>query len=66
MFDLATGKQVQELVPGWDTAGQVPFSSALWLPGGKYLVAYYSTNEELHLWDIGAGKIVRSHVNGIL
>ena len=36
--EVATGKQVQELVPG----GDAWFSFAQFTPGGKYLVASYS------------------------
>ncbi len=62
VFDLATGKQVQELLPGGDIAGQVNFTFAQFLAGGKYLVASYTNKPELYLWDIAAGKIVRQFV----
>ena len=41
VWDVATGKQVQEFVPG----GDVWYSSAQFLPGGKYLVACLQQNE---------------------
>ena len=62
VFDLATGKQVQELMPTWDNGGQVPGTFAQFLPGGKFLVASYSTKPELYLWDIAAGKVVHPFV----
>jgi WD40 repeat protein len=58
LFDLATGKLVRELVPGSD----VWFSFAQLLPGSKYLVASYNRDNDLYLWDVAAGKVVRKFV----
>jgi formylglycine-generating enzyme required for sulfatase activity/WD40 repeat protein/ubiquitin-protein ligase/ribosomal protein L29 len=63
VWEVATGKQVQELVPG----GDAWFSFAQFLPGGKYLVASYSGenggySKDLFLWEIATGKVVRRFV----
>jgi serine/threonine protein kinase/WD40 repeat protein len=62
VFDFATGKQVQEFVFGEDTEGQVPFTLAQFVPGGKHLVVRYSIKKELFLWDIATAKVVRKFV----
>jgi WD40 repeat protein len=59
VFDLATGKQVQELLPG----GDLWYSAAAqFLPSGKYLVASYPLDKDLYLWDVATGKLVRKFV----
>jgi formylglycine-generating enzyme len=58
IFEVATGKQVQELLPGKD----VWFSFAAFVPGGKYLAAGYNQDKDLYLWDIATGKVVRKFV----
>ncbi len=58
VFDLATGKQVQEFLPD----GDLWFTFAQFLPGGKYLVASYSMDNDLYLWDVATGKIARKFV----
>src|SRR5208337_2515104 len=55
LFDLRGGKLVQELLPG----KEVWFSHAAFVPGGKYLAACYVRENELYLWDIATGKVVR-------
>jgi serine/threonine protein kinase/WD40 repeat protein len=55
IFEVATGKQVQRLLPGL-TAW---FSNAAFVPGGKYLAAAYSLDKDLYLWDVATGKVVR-------
>ena len=59
VWEVATGKQVQELVPG----GDAWYSFAQFLPGGKYLVAeLHHKEKDLYLWDIATGKVVRKFV----
>ena len=58
VWNAVTGKQIQEFVPG----GDVWFSSAQFLPGGKYLVTSYSSDNDLYLWEIATGKVVRKFV----
>jgi WD40 repeat protein len=58
VFDLATGKQVQEFLPD----GDLWFTVAQFLPSGKYLVASYSLDKDLYLWDVGTGKLVRKFI----
>jgi WD40 repeat protein len=55
LFEVATGKQVQELRPGND----IWFSTAAFVPGGKYLATAYSHDSDIYLWDIATGQIVR-------
>jgi WD40 repeat protein len=55
IFEVATGKLVQDLRPG----GDVWYSSAAFVPGGKYLAAAYSADKDLYLWDIATAKVVR-------
>ena len=58
VWELATGKQVQELVPGGDPW----FHTARFLPDSKHVVSSYLQEKDLHLWDIATGKIVRKFV----
>jgi WD40 repeat protein/DNA-directed RNA polymerase subunit RPC12/RpoP len=58
IWELATGKQVQELVLGGDPW----FHAARFLPGSKHVIAGYLHEKDLHLWDIGTGKVVRKFV----
>jgi WD40 repeat protein len=65
LFDVATGNQVQHLRPG----GEVWFSTAAFVPGGKYLATAYSHDRDVYLWDIVTGKIARKltgHTEGNL
>jgi WD40 repeat protein len=55
LFEVATGKLVQDLRPG----GDVWFSWAAFVHGGKYLAAAYKEDKDLYLWDLGTGKVVR-------
>jgi WD40 repeat protein len=55
VYEVATGKQFRELRPGVN----VWFSNAAFVPGGKYLVATYSKDRDIYLWDLAAGKVVR-------
>jgi serine/threonine protein kinase/WD40 repeat protein len=55
IFEVATGKLVHDLRPG----SEVWFSNAAFVPGGKYLLAGYSKDNDLYLWDITTGKVVR-------
>jgi WD40 repeat protein len=58
IFQVASGKQIQELLPGDD----VWFSFAAFVPGGKYLAAGYNKDKDLYLWDLATGKVVRKFV----
>ncbi len=63
VWEVATGKLVQDLVPG----GDAWFTFARFLPGGKYLLASYSGenggySKDLFLWDLATGKVVRRFV----
>jgi serine/threonine protein kinase len=55
LFDIRTGMQVQEFRPGRNAW----FSNAALVPGDKYLVAGYSQDRDIYLWDVATGKIVR-------
>jgi len=55
IFEIATGKQVQELRPD----KTVWYSFAAFVPGGKYLAACYSQDKDLYLWDLATAKVVR-------
>ena len=55
VFEVITGKQVQALRPD----GDVWFSTAVFVPGGKYLAAAYQREKDVYLWDLGTGKVVR-------
>jgi WD40 repeat protein len=60
VFDLTAGTLVQEIVLGEDDGGVIPYvRCARFVPGGKYLVADYSIRNDLYLWDIASGKLVR-------
>ncbi len=52
VWDLATGEQVRELVPGGDTWNSV----AQFVPGGKYLVATYSLEKDTLPLGCGHGQ----------
>ncbi|MBV9123883.1 MAG: WD40 repeat domain-containing protein, partial [Planctomycetes bacterium] len=58
VWDLATGKQVQEFVPG----NAFGYSLAQFIPGGLYLIASYAQEKDLYLWEIATGKVVRKFV----
>ena len=58
IFEVATGKQTQELLLDKD----VWFNFAAFVPGGKYLAAGYNKEKDLYLWDIVTGKVVRKFV----
>ncbi len=58
IFEVATGKQIQELLPGNDAW----FNFAAFVPGGKYLAAGYNKEKDLYLWEIATGKVVRKFV----
>ena len=58
LFDIVTGKEVRRLVPHKD----VWFSYAALVPGGKYLAAGYTLDNDVYLWDIATGTIVRKFV----
>ncbi len=62
VFEVATGKQVQEFVLGEDTGGNIALTFAQFVPGGKYLVVSYNIRNDLYLWDIATGKLVRKFV----
>ena len=55
IFEMATGKLIQEFRPGTD----VWYSHAAFVPGGKYLAAGYKDDKDLYLWDIATAKVVR-------
>jgi WD40 repeat protein len=55
IFEIATGKQIQEFRPGTD----VWYSNAAFVPGEKYLTAAYKDDKDLYLWDIATSKVVR-------
>jgi WD40 repeat protein len=55
LFDLATGKMVRELAP----EGDLWYSFARFLPGGKYLVSSYSKDKDIYFWDVTTGAVVR-------
>jgi WD40 repeat protein len=58
IWELATGKQVQQLVLGGDPW----FHHAEFLPGSKQLITSYSAKKDLYLWDIEKAKVVRTFV----
>jgi hypothetical protein len=58
IWELATGKQVQQLVLGGDPW----FHHAEFLPGSKQLITSYSAKKDLYLWDIERAKVVRTFV----
>ncbi len=58
IFEVASGKQIQEFLPGKD----IWFNCAAFVPGGKYLAAGYNLDRDLYLWDIATGKVVRKFV----
>jgi WD40 repeat protein len=55
IFEVATGKQVQDLRP----ASQAWFGFAAFVPGGNYLLSSYSREKDIYLWDIAKGEVVR-------
>jgi WD40 repeat protein len=55
LFNIATGRQVQELRPG----GEVWFSKAAFVPGSNLVAAAYSQDKDIYLFDIATGGIVR-------
>jgi WD40 repeat protein len=63
VFEVATGKQVQEFVLDEDTAGQIPFvHTAGFVPGGKYVAVTYELRNDIYLWDLATGKLARKFV----
>ena len=56
--ETATGKQVQSLIPG----GEPWFFYAKFLPGSNFVVASYNKLNELFLYDIASGRIIRKFV----
>ena len=58
IFEVASGKQIQEFLPGKDAW----FNAAAFVPGGKYLAAGYNQDKDLYLWEIATGKVVRKFV----
>jgi WD40 repeat protein len=55
IFDIATGKLVHDLRPG----GDLWFTAAAFVPGGKHLAASYHLDKDIYLWDIATGKVAR-------
>jgi WD40 repeat protein len=55
VYEVATGKLVHDLRPG----GDLWYSFAAFVPGGKYLAATYRFDKDIYLWDIGTGKVAR-------
>jgi WD40 repeat protein len=55
LWDVASGKLLQQFVPG----GKPWFNGGLFLPDGKQLLTWYSTETNLFLWNVGTGKLVR-------
>jgi WD40 repeat protein len=63
VFEVATGKQVQEFVLDEDTAGQIPYvHTAQFVPGGKYVAVTYEVRNDIYLWDLATGKLARKFV----
>ena len=56
--DFATGRQVQVLVLG----GEPWYFSAQFRPGSKQVVAAYYKKNDIYLWDIDSGRVVRTFV----
>jgi serine/threonine protein kinase/WD40 repeat protein len=54
IFEMATGKQVQTLVPG----GEPWFNFAKFLPDNRSVVASYNKKKNLYHYDVITGKIV--------
>ena len=55
LWDVATGKQLQQFAPGGDPW----FNGGLFLPDGKHLLTWYHRDSNLFLWDVVTGKLVR-------
>ncbi len=55
IFEIVSGKLIQDLRP----ENNVWFSTAAFVPGGKYLAAAYKDDKDLYLWDVATGKTVR-------
>jgi WD40 repeat protein len=55
VFEIATGKQIHDLRPG----GDVWFSWAAFVPGGKYIATACRDSKDLILWDLKDGTVVR-------
>ncbi len=55
LWDVATGKQLQQLTPGGDPW----FNAGVLLPDGKKLLAWYTLDSNLYLWELATGKLLR-------
>jgi thiol-disulfide isomerase/thioredoxin/DNA-binding beta-propeller fold protein YncE len=55
LWDVSSGKLLQQFVTG----GEPWFSGALFLPGGKQLLSWYSAESNLYLWNVATGEIIR-------
>jgi thiol-disulfide isomerase/thioredoxin/DNA-binding beta-propeller fold protein YncE len=55
LWDVASGKLLQQFVTG----GEPWFSGAVFLPGGKQLLSWYSAERNLYLWDVATGQVIR-------
>ena len=63
VFEVATGKLVQEFVLDEDTTGQMPYvNTARFVPGGKYVAVTYAVRKDIYLWDLATGKLARKFV----
>jgi WD40 repeat protein len=55
MWQVATGKLLRQFIP----EGQPRLGGGLFLPDGKQLLSWYSSDRNLYFWDVATGKLVR-------